>query len=80
MCALVVWIHHSQIKISEPRHRLQQCWQGSAVHTHTHARACAHTHRDPEEEKEPRSPEEEQTHSPSTAEPTGEHHTLEDGK
>lgn len=43
MCALVVWIHHSQIKISEPRHRLQQCWQGSAAHTH--ARACAHTQR-----------------------------------
>lgn len=38
MCALVVWIHHSQIKILEPRHRLQQLWQGSA-HAHTYAHA-----------------------------------------
>lgn len=44
MCALVVWIHHSQIKISEPRHRLQQCWQGSAARTHTHMHAHVHTH------------------------------------
>lgn len=47
MCALVVWIHHSQIKISEPRHRLQQCWQGSA---HTHA--CTHA-RTPKRRKGP---------------------------
>lgn len=43
MCALVVWIHHSQIKILESRHRLQQCWQGSA-HTHLHEHVYRHTH------------------------------------
>lgn len=41
---------------------------------------CAHAHTDPEEEKGPRSLEEEQTHGPGTAEPTGEHHALRDGK
>lgn len=40
----------------------------------------AHAHADPEEEKGPRSLEEEQTHSPSTAESTGKHHNLRDGK
>lgn len=67
MCALVVWIHHSQIKILESRHRLQQCWQGSA-HTHLHEHVYMHTH--PEEKKGPRSLEKEQTQGLGTAEPS----------
>lgn len=67
MCALVVWIHHSQIKILEPRHRLQHCWQGSA-RTYLHEHVYMHTY--PEEKKGPKSLEKEQTQGPGTAEPS----------
>lgn len=43
MCALVVWIHHSRVKILEPRYRLQQCWPGSA-YTHLDVYVYMHTH------------------------------------